>query len=98
MSRPAAGQAPSVQQSSQAVQQSSEADSTWEEILQEFQERYKEASRMHCFRYHVRRKHQRKPYVQVYGDNGYVRWVRAHVQEEGDTREQLRLLHYIRLR
>ena len=50
MSHSAAGPAP-------AVQQSSEAGSSWEEILQEFQGRYKVASRMHCFQYNVGRKH-----------------------------------------
>ena len=90
MSRSTAGPAP-------AVQQSREANSSWEGILLEFQERYQEASQMHQFRYPIGRKHQHQRYVQVYEDQGYVRWVKAHVQKEGATREQLRFLHYIQL-
>ena len=94
MSQPAAGQALPVQQTSAAVQQSN----SWEEILQEFRERYWRASEMNQFQYLVGQKHRNKPYEQVYADQGYVRWVKAHVKEAEATREQLQFLHYVQLR
>ena len=91
MSHSAAGPAP-------AVQQSSEAGSSWEEILQEFQWRYKVASRTHCFQYNIGWKHKRQHYVQVYEDKGYIHWVKSNWQVDSASPEQLRFLHYIHLR
>jgi len=84
---------PAVQQSSEADQQSSGQA----EYLLELQERYQNASQMHHFQYHVGEKHRNKQYDQVFEDQNYVSWVKAHWKEGKATREQLRFLHYIRL-
>jgi hypothetical protein len=53
---------------------------------------------MHQFQYLVGQKRRNQPYEQVYADQGYVRWVKAHVKEAEATREQLQFLHYVQLR
>ena len=89
MSQPAAGLAPSAQQSSnrdEAVQQSN----SWEH--------FRMASEMHQCKYLVGTKHRNLLYEQVYADQVYVCWVKAHWKEPDATQEQRRFLHYIQLR
>ena len=93
MSCHTASPSPAVQPSSEANQGSS----SQAEYLLELQGRYQNASQMCHFQYHVGEKHRNKRYDQVFEDQGYVSWVKAHVKEEKATREQLRFLHYIHL-
>jgi hypothetical protein len=93
MNRHAAGQAPAVQQSVEADQWSSRRA----EYMQEFQGRYQLAVQMHHFLYHLGKKHKGKRYDQVFEDQDYVCWVKAHWRRGHATREQQRFLHYIQL-